>query len=157
MINREIRWIVNHCSAHTPAQAKEYTVDKLYDFHVNQLGWDDIGYHYLIDHKGKLWPGRPLHLPGAHVRGYNHNSIAICYFGGVKDENGHFIFKAQVPTIITINRAMKIAFPEAKIKGHRDFSPDLDGDGKIEKHEWMKECPQFDVDSFVRRYLSDLI
>jgi N-acetyl-anhydromuramyl-L-alanine amidase AmpD len=31
------------------------------------------------------------------------------------------------------------------IIGHRDASPDLDGDGTIEEDEWTKECPCFDV------------
>jgi len=31
------------------------------------------------------------------------------------------------------------------VKGHRDFSPDKDGDGKITQREWIKECPCFDA------------
>jgi hypothetical protein len=37
------------------------------------------------------------------------------------------------------------AYPDAVLCGHRDLSPDGDGDGKIEKHEWLKSCPGFDV------------
>ena len=33
----------------------------------------------------------------------------------------------------------------AIIFGHRDLSPDVDGDGHIEPEEWMKSCPCFDV------------
>jgi N-acetylmuramoyl-L-alanine amidase len=29
--------------------------------------------------------------------------------------------------------------------GHRDLSPDLNGNGRIEPHEWMKECPCYSV------------
>ena len=36
-------------------------------------------------------------------------------------------------------------FPDAMICGHRDFSPDLNGDGIIEPWEWMKACPCFDA------------
>jgi hypothetical protein len=31
------------------------------------------------------------------------------------------------------------------VLGHRDFSPDLNGDGLITPNEWMKACPCFDV------------
>jgi hypothetical protein len=31
------------------------------------------------------------------------------------------------------------------IKGHRDFSKDLNGNGKIDKNEWIKACPCFEV------------
>ena len=36
-------------------------------------------------------------------------------------------------------------YPEAVIQGHRDFSPDLNGNGRIEKSEWIKLCPCFDA------------
>ena len=36
-------------------------------------------------------------------------------------------------------------FPDAMICGHRDFSPDLNGNGIIEPWEWMKACPCFDA------------
>jgi hypothetical protein len=29
--------------------------------------------------------------------------------------------------------------------GHRDLSPDLNGNGEIEPEEWIKQCPCFDV------------
>ena len=32
-----------------------------------------------------------------------------------------------------------------QIMGHRDLSPDKDGDGVVEPHEWLKACPSFDV------------
>jgi N-acetyl-anhydromuramyl-L-alanine amidase AmpD len=35
--------------------------------------------------------------------------------------------------------------PQAEILGHRDLSPDKNGDGIITSDEWMKECPSFDV------------
>ena len=31
------------------------------------------------------------------------------------------------------------------ICGHRDLSPDLNGNGEIEPEEWVKACPCFDV------------
>ncbi|MDA5624327.1 N-acetylmuramoyl-L-alanine amidase, partial [Pasteurella multocida] len=31
------------------------------------------------------------------------------------------------------------------ICGHRDLSPDLNGDGTITPNEWLKDCPCFDV------------
>jgi N-acetyl-anhydromuramyl-L-alanine amidase AmpD len=37
------------------------------------------------------------------------------------------------------------AYPMAQILGHRDLSPDIDGDGVVEEHEWLKDCPCFDV------------
>ncbi len=32
-----------------------------------------------------------------------------------------------------------------RVCGHRDLSPDLDGDGEIEPEEWIKACPCFEA------------
>jgi N-acetylmuramoyl-L-alanine amidase len=39
--------------------------------------------------------------------------------------------------------------PDENVKGHRDWSPDLDGDGEIEQNEWLKDCPCFNVREFM--------
>ena len=36
-------------------------------------------------------------------------------------------------------------FKIVEVLGHRDTSPDLDGDGIVEPEEWTKMCPCFDV------------
>jgi N-acetylmuramoyl-L-alanine amidase len=43
-------------------------------------------------------------------------------------------------------------YPAATILGHRDFSPDKDGDGIIEFFEWIKYCPGFDVKEWLKNY-----
>ena len=40
-------------------------------------------------------------------------------------------------------------FPGARVMGHRDCSPDLDGDGTVEPLERMKECPCFEVEQWI--------
>lgn len=43
-------------------------------------------------------------------------------------------------------RVLKSDFPAiTQVVGHRDLSPDLDGDGTVEPEEWTKACPCFDV------------
>lgn len=42
--------------------------------------------------------------------------------------------------------ALRLVFPGVKqVLGHRDTSPDLNGDGVISPNEYMKACPCFDV------------
>ncbi|MDE7031913.1 MAG: N-acetylmuramoyl-L-alanine amidase, partial [Muribaculaceae bacterium] len=40
--------------------------------------------------------------------------------------------------------------PDVKIVGHRDLSPDLNGNGIIEPDEWLKACPSFDVAAWLK-------
>lgn len=36
-------------------------------------------------------------------------------------------------------------YPEAKVAGHRDLSPDRNNNGEVEPMEWTKQCPCFEV------------
>ena len=40
---------------------------------------------------------------------------------------------------------LKIKHPKAEIRGHRDFSKDLNGNGFIEPFEFSKTCPCFNA------------
>jgi N-acetyl-anhydromuramyl-L-alanine amidase AmpD len=61
--------------------------------------------------------------------------------GGAKDNFTTEQLKSLTAIVATLERA----YPGAEVLGHRDLSPDLNGDGVIEKHEWVKDCPCFDV------------
>ncbi|KAA3861402.1 N-acetylmuramoyl-L-alanine amidase, partial [Bacteroides ovatus] len=38
-------------------------------------------------------------------------------------------------------------YPNCRICGHRDLSPDLNGNGEIEPEEWIKACPCFNAET----------
>jgi N-acetylmuramoyl-L-alanine amidase len=108
-------------------------------------GLPHIGYHYIIDLDGRCINGRGLDEVGAHVAGYNSDSIGICLVGGIEREARYTL--AQWLTL-----AEQVAFLRAKfnlttvdICGHRDLSPDLNHDGRVTSQEWLKTCPGFDV------------
>lgn len=44
-------------------------------------GWDDIGYHFLIDGAGRVVEGRPAETLGAHAGGANDQNIGISMMG----------------------------------------------------------------------------
>lgn len=103
-----------------------------------------IGYQYFIDIDGNIHTGRSEEEIGAHVQGFNSTSIGICLAGRDK------FTKAQWIALKSLVSKLKQKYPSANIKGHRDFSPDKDGDGVIEPSEWMKSCPGFPVAEWVR-------
>jgi N-acetyl-anhydromuramyl-L-alanine amidase AmpD len=51
----------------------------------------------------------------------------------------------QFESLAFLVQMLRRAYPVATVVGHRDLSPDLDGDGIIEEHEWLKDCPCFVV------------
>ena len=84
---------------------------------------------------------------GAHTRGCNARSIGICYEGGL-DEKGRPTDTRtgwQRHSLRVLVRTLLLDYPGCRICGHRDLSPDLNGNGEIEPEEWVKQCPCFEV------------
>jgi N-acetylmuramoyl-L-alanine amidase len=141
---RPIKLLVVHCSA-TPAgrDIGRREIDVMH----RQRGWSGIGYHYVIRLNGTLEKGRQDSVAGAHVAGHNAYSIGICVVGGL-GANGRAqdtVTPQQAVALEQLLLRLRADHPKARICGHRDLSPDRDGDGVIERHEWLKECPSFDV------------
>lgn len=127
-------YIVVHCSATRANQdIGKADIDRWH----RAKGWFGIGYHFVIRRDGTVETGRPVNTPGAHVAGYNHNSVGICMVGGVdanditKAENN--FTPAQFASLASLLRDLKKKYPKAVIQGHRDF-PSV-----------AKACPSFDV------------
>lgn len=141
---RKITEIVIHCSA--TKEGKRVSVKDIDQWHKDR-GFRKIGYHFVIYPDGSIHTGRDITEVGAHVQGYNAQSIGICYVGGL-DANG----KAkdtrtpeQKAAMFYLLQQLHGCFPKARILGHRDLSPDLNGNGIIEPFEYIKECPCFDA------------
>ncbi len=141
---QNIRRIAIHCTATREGQDVDAATIKRW--HLGQ-GWNDIGYHFVIRLDGTIERGRPEEIPGSHVRGFNTGSIAVVYVGGLDRQGKAKDTRTveQQAAMTELVRALVAKYPGADVLGHRDHSPDKDGDGVIERHEWLKDCPCFDV------------
>lgn len=110
-------------------------------------GWSDIGYNELIRLDGTLEQGRGVNAVGAHVAGFNSISYGISLVGGLGQggKPANTATHAQMVTLERRLREVSALFPKAGVCGHRDLSPDKDGDGIIEPSEHIKACPCFDA------------
>lgn len=131
----KINKIIIHCSY--TKSSMDIGAKEIKDWHVNDNGWSDIGYHYIIRRDGKIEKGRPDNIPGAHARGHNNDSIGICLVGGMgMDEKADCNFvRAQWMSLETLVSNLKKDHDQATIYGHRDLDDD-------------KECPCFDAKSW---------
>ena len=125
---RIINLIVVHCSA--TREDCTLSPEDLGRLH-RRRGFNGTGYHYYIRKDGTVHLTRPIERIGAHVKGFNIHSIGICYEGGL-DCRG-------------LVGQLQEKFPGCRVCGHRDLSPDLNGNGEIEPEEWIKQCPCFEV------------
>jgi N-acetyl-anhydromuramyl-L-alanine amidase AmpD len=120
-----------------------------------------IGYHYVITTDGHVEFGRGLEEVGAHVAGNNSKTIGICMIG--TDKFTAEQWESLRTCIINLSSIIQNkphatadgalnAFKDMgiSIKGHRDYSPDLNGNGIVEQKEWIKTCPGFSVSDWIK-------
>lgn len=129
---RKIDKIIVHCSA--TREGQNISVDTIRKWHVEGRGWTDIGYHFYIDLHGDIYKGRDIAKIGAHTKGYNRNSIGICYCGGVEIDGKtpkDTRTEEQEDSLLAVLRTLKAMYPKAVIHSHNDFA--------------RKACPSFNA------------
>ena len=140
---RKITHIVIHCSA-TPQTA---SVESIKRYWKEKMKWNSPGYHYIIEANGNIVQLLDEKLPSNGVAGHNSKLINVCYVGGI-DAKGKAIDNRtinQKAALIGTIKEIKLRYPTAVVVGHRDFSPDKNGNGIIDPWERIKECPCFEA------------
>lgn len=137
---RKITEIIVHCSA--TREGKEFTVADIDRWH-REKGWKGCGYHYVITLDGRVQPGRPEQVAGAHCSGRNAESLGICYIGGCdlvgksKDTRTEVQRKSMVTLIRQLMQAHGISIEN--VRCHNEFS--------------VKACPSFSVQKLHKEIL----
>lgn len=157
-MSKKLKYLVIHCTA-TP-EGREVTGADIRRMHLSPKseggqGWKQVGYtdlihldgtvERLVDNNEDAWVD-PWEITNG-AAGYNAVSRHIVYAGGCdgsmrpKDTRT----PSQRKALETYVKRFHDSHPDVRIIGHRDLSPDLNGNGKIEPSEWTKACPSFDV------------
>lgn len=99
------------------------SVEGIRRFHVEQRGWSDIGYHWVIGNgrgmaDGKISPGRPEARAGAHVAGDNQHTLGVVLIG-----NGNFT-PAQRGALLNllIEKCLQFDVDPQDVLGHREHA-----------------------------------
>lgn len=135
---RIIKYIAVHCTA---GSQKATVNDLLAEF--KRKGWKDPGYHYVVTADGNIHKLLDTDKVSNGVKGFNSVTVNIAYTGGMDGIDNRT--DKQKKSLVTLLKLLRKRYPDAVIQGHRDFSPDLNGNGKIEKNEYIKMCPSFDA------------
>jgi len=112
---RSIRKLIIHFTNSPDSQ--DVGIKEITQWHKAR-GWLTIGYHYVIKRNGRLERGRPEILTGAHVKGYNQDSIGICWVGR------EAITKTQTQSLYICLEALckKYNLPASAVYGHYEFN-----------------------------------
>jgi hypothetical protein len=109
-------------------------------YHVETLGWSDVGYHFGIELVGnayEVFVGRMLNEVGAHCKGRNTDSIGVCFVGNFDTSPPP---REQWHLGVRLVRAMCdiFAIPNGQVFPHHRFAS-------------YKSCPgrKFDVAKFL--------
>lgn len=140
--------ITIHCSATKEGLwFEEKDIELWHSKRFKKIGGKHIGYHVLIYLDGTIVQTKGTEFIGQHVAGNNSKTIGICYIGGLDKNNKPKDTRTpeQKVSLISVLKELKKSYPNAQIKGHRDNSPDLNGNGIIEPFEFLKSCPCFDA------------
>jgi N-acetylmuramoyl-L-alanine amidase len=129
---RKINYIVIHCTATQP----DAKVKSIQNYWHKTLGWNNPGYHILIDPNGTPHQLQYFDNIANGVRGFNKDSIHISYIGGVDEEykpKDTRTDQQKIGIMNAIYKAIEYAGHDVQILGHRDFP-------KVKK-----ACPSFDA------------
>tara|TARA_Y100000401_G_scaffold117424_2_gene126196 strand:+ start:17018 stop:17440 length:423 start_codon:yes stop_codon:yes gene_type:complete len=129
---KETDHIVIHCAA-TPDD-RDVTAADIKRWHVEDNGWDDIGYHFVIRRNGLVEAGRDIKMSGAHARAVNGRSVGICLIGTREFDIRQW--NALKDTIIML---LKL-YPDSKVIGHSDVEPAKPHCPGFNVANWFKEA-----------------
>ncbi|KAL5017076.1 hypothetical protein ScPMuIL_006665 [Solemya velum] len=102
-----------------------FVLKNIQELHMQQRGFSDIGYNFLVGGDGNIYEGRGWDRIGAHTLGYNDNSIAISFIGS-------FMLDNPPPSVLNASRALLKCATELSVLtqrysllGHRDVKKTL--------------------------------
>lgn len=80
--------ITVHCAA--SPNGKKVPIENIRYDHIHNRGFEDIGYHVVIQPDGQVDLGRPFNFVGAHVEGHNVGNLGIMLIGTDKFTRAQF-------------------------------------------------------------------
>lgn len=148
---RLIDWVVVHTAGAYDFKVRRVvyqSTETLRQYHKEHNGWDDIGYHWVIEGDGSINPGRAEDTIGSHVGGFNKRSIGICVTG-----HGDFAAFKPIQLASLIQVCARICeerhLAAGRVIGHRET--DEHGGPPV-----TKTCPGLMVDmDDIRRRVAD--
>lgn len=131
---RKIKEIIIHCTA-TP-EGVDVSPETIKVWHIQERGFADVGYHFIITLDGSVHQGRPIEMVGAHCLGHNSNSIGIAYVGGLSQ-----VTKAPKDTRTPAQKKALVHLCTRLLEQYNLTTSDIYPHNKFSN----RACPCFDV------------
>lgn len=119
------RITVHHDGIHPqPNPAWASVVGRLESIRKGHLGrgWADIGYHYAVDPKGRVWACRPIDLQGAHVKDQNQHNLGIVLLGNFDRSTPTPAAQRALSELLTYEmRRLRVSLRD--VRTHQELAP----------------------------------
>lgn len=110
----------NTVVVHHSAMALSDGPRDIQSMHMHRRGFLDIGYHFVIDGRGRIYEGRNLAVHGAHVSGHNAGTLGIALMGNYEEIEPA---PEQLARLKWLVGNLMAKHPITHLAGHRDFLP----------------------------------
>ncbi|KAF4011149.1 PGLYRP1 [Cervus elaphus hippelaphus] len=125
----------------TPASCQQQARN-VQHYHVQQLGWCDVGYNFLIGEDGLVYEGRGWNTIGAHSGAtWNPISIGISFMGKYMDRAPPAQALKAAQSLLACGAARGYLTRNYEIKGHRDVQQTLSPGDKL--YEIIQQWPHY--------------
>ncbi|WP_096435608.1 peptidoglycan recognition protein family protein [Alteribacter populi] len=125
---RSIQTIAIHHSATVNGSAQAFA-----RYHVEELGWPGIGYHYVIDKVGQIAQTNALETVSYHVGNANRQALGICLVGDFTKERLNDEQEKSLHVLL-----------ESLMKSFRLSTEDILGHNEFPGYN-TTQCPGFDM------------
>lgn len=130
---------------HTAAWPGDPSAEDIRRVHVEENGWDDIGYHFVVRKDGTVEAGRPVYKTGAHCRDMemNHRSVGICLSG----HHDHDVLHGdQLQGLLGLIEDIRNQYniPAHKVIGHRETGAAKSCPGEKVDMVWLRDLIRLD-------------
>lgn len=112
--------VLNTIVVHHTARPLTDGPPEIQRLHMDQKGYADIGYHFIIDENGQIYEGRSINVRGAHTGGHNTGTVGAAFMGNFEEMTPT---DAQIESFKNLARGLKNDFKITHLAGHRDFQP----------------------------------
>jgi len=138
--------VILHCSATRPSwwanKSLEEQVAEFRRWHVEDRGWRDIGYHFIVGRAGKILRGRAETVVGAHTQGKNRGTLGVCLVGGhgssEKDDFFDNFTKEQLWSTRWLVQNIAKRTDLKKVSGHNQYAAKACPGFQVRTEDWVK-------------------
>jgi N-acetylmuramoyl-L-alanine amidase len=113
---------VHHTAGNAPTTERDEqsTMRDIQDLHQHKKGWSDIAYNFIIMPSGRIYEGPGWTRVNEATKGYNSNSIAICWAGNYENRTPTAASLAAGRALLAQGVREGYLTPDFQLLGHRD-------------------------------------